>query len=190
MVMETHVTTPVPDWYVLRDLKRPNAKHPAYKVLQEEPYHLQDKLFVPLVQRVYTRSGKKVVMYVPFMTDLLFVHEERQVLDPIVQSINTLQYRYAKGCKQHDPMRVSHAEMSRFIEAVRRAEHVEYYSLEEVSPQLYGKRIRIIGGLLNGYEGRLLSKRGSKHKSLLIDLIGVMSAAIQVESEYIQLIEE
>lgn len=188
--MESDKKGPEPDWYVLRDLKRPNSKKPAYKELQESPYDLQDKVFVPLVQRVYTRGSKKVVMYVPFMTDLLFVHEERQVLDPIVQSINTLQYRYAKGCKQHDPMRVSHAEMSRFIEAVRKAEHVEYYSLEEVSPQLYGKRIRIIGGLLNGYEGRLLSKRGSKHKSLLIDLIGVMSAAIQVESEYIQLIEE
>lgn len=76
--------------------QRPNSKSPAYKVLQEEPYHLQGKLFVPLVQRVYTRSGKKVVKYVPFMTDLLFVHERREVLDPIVAFISTLQYRFSK----------------------------------------------------------------------------------------------
>ena len=50
--------------------------------------------------------------------------------------------------------------------------------------------IAIIGGRLNGLEGRLMSKRGSKHKRLLIDLEECnLSAAIQVEAEYIQLIK-
>ena len=69
-------------------------------------------------------------------------------------------------------------------------ENVEYFSYEEVSPQLYGRHIRIIGGQLDGFEGRLMSKRGSKHKRLLIDLQECnLSAAIQVDTEYIQLLK-
>ena len=76
------------------------------------------------------------------------------------------------------------------MNAVEERELVEYYSYDEVSSQLYGKRIRIIGGRLNGMEGRLLSKRGSKYKRLLIDIKECnLSAAILVESEYIQLVK-
>lgn len=188
--METESNDVETYWYVLRDLKRQNAKDPAYKVLQEEKYHLKDKLFVPLTQRVYTEFGKKVIKDVPYMPDLLFVHEERKRLDPIIDSIPTLQYRFVKGCRQHDPMKVRHTDMARFIAAVSQAEKVEYYTIDEVSPQLYGKQIRIIGGRLNGFEGRLLSKRGSKHKRIIIDLAGFISAAILVEPEYIQLLKE
>ena len=97
--METESNEVETYWYVLRDLKRQNAKDPAYKVLQEEKYHLKDKLFVPLTQRVYTQFGKKVIKDVPYMPDLLFVHEERKQLDPIIDSIPTLQYRFVKGCR-------------------------------------------------------------------------------------------
>ena len=86
-------------------------------------------------------------------------------------------------------MSVPHDAMIRFIDAVKQTDIVEYYSYEDVSPRLYGKQIRIIGGPLNGFEGRLMSKRGSKHKRLLIDLQECnLSAAFQVESDYIQLL--
>ena len=87
-------------------------------------------------------------------------------------------------------MSVRDAEFRKFKKAVEQTDKVEYYSYDEVSPQLYGKQIRIIGGPLNGFEGRLMSKRGSKFKRLLIDLRECnLSAAIQVEAEYIQLIK-
>ena len=85
---------------------------------------------------------------------------------------------------------MSHEAMERFMKAVMQADIVEYYSYDEVSPQLYGKQIRIIGGRLNGFEGRLMSKRGSKFKRLLIDLKECnLSAAFYVETEYIQLLK-
>lgn len=34
-----------PKWYVMRDLKRANAKHPAYKILGE----MNMKIFTPMV---------------------------------------------------------------------------------------------------------------------------------------------
>ena len=63
-------------------------------------------------------------------------------------------------------------------------------TLSTTVTQIYGKQIRLIGGQLNGFEGRLMSKRGSKQKRLLIDLKECnLSASIQVESDYIQLLE-
>ena len=176
-------------WYVLRDLARPNAKNPAYKQLQAMP-EMKDCVFVPLKQRVFIEFGKRVVRYTPYMPDLVFVHKSKRELDPIVRRIDLLQYRYVRGGKQYEAMSVRHEVMKEFMEAVKQSEVVEYYSYEEVSPQIYGKQIRIIGGRLNGFEGRLMSKRGSKNKRLLVDLQECnLSAAVQVETEYIQLVK-
>ena len=176
-------------WYVLRDLARPNAKNPAYKQLQAMP-EMEGCVFVPLKQRIFLEFGKHVVRFVPYMSDLVFVHKSREELDPIVRKIQLLQYRYVRGGKQFEAMSVRTEDFEKFREAIEQTEDVEYYSYEEVSPKIYGKQIRIIGGRLNGFEGRLMSKRGSKNKRLLIDLQECnLSAAVQVETEYIQLVK-
>ncbi|MGN0281661.1 MAG: UpxY family transcription antiterminator [Prevotella sp.] len=177
-------------WYVLRDLARPNAKNPAFKQLQELPC-MKGCVFIPMKQQVFMEFGKHVVRSIPFMSDLIFVHKSRVVLDPIIQGFELLQYRYVRGGKQFEAMTVRHDDMEKFMKAVKEHEMVEYYSYDEVSPRLYGKQIRIIGGRLSGFEGRLMSKRGSKSKRLLIDLKECnLSAAIQVEAEYIQLLKQ
>ena len=151
---------------------------------------MKDCVFVPLKQHVFTEFGKRVVRFVPFMPDLVFVHKTREELDPIVRKMDLLQYRYVRGGKQYEAMRVRDKEFRKFRDAVEHIDNVEYFSYEEVSPRIFGKQIRIIGGRLNGFEGRLMSKRGSKYKRLLIDLQECnLSAAIQVESEYIQLLK-
>ena len=176
-------------WYVLRDLARPNAKNPAYKQLQAMP-EMKDCVFVPLKQRVFIEHGKRVARFVPYMSDLVFVHKSKEELDPIVRNMKLLQYRYVRGGKQFEAMSVRAEDFKKFKDAVEQTDNVEYYSYEEVSPQIYGKQIRIIGGCLNGLEGRLMSKKGSKFKRLLIDLRECnLAAAIQVESEFIQLMK-
>ena len=57
-------------WYVMRDLKRPNAKHPAYKQLEE----LGFEVFVPMKWFLSVKQGKRVREKRPFIQDLLFVH--------------------------------------------------------------------------------------------------------------------
>ena len=186
----TMITDEVPYWYVLRDLRRANAKRPAYLDLEEGPYGLEHKVFVPMRQRVILRGGKRVIETVPFMTDLIFVHESREVLDPIIHVLPTLQYRFARGCRQNDPMKVRNEEMEQFIRAVHSHRDVRYFTPDEVSPLLYGKNIRIIGGTLDGYEGRLMSKRGSKTRRLIIQIEGLIAAAIEVEPQFVQLIPD
>lgn len=172
-------------WYVMRDLKRANAKQPAYMVLKG----LKIEVFVPMRQHLKTKKGVRVREEVPFIPDLLFVHEARINLDSVVEKIPTLQYRWLRNTWR-EPMTVADKDMKRFINAVNSTESPEYYLPGEVTPEMYGRKIRIIGGTLNGYEGYLRTTRGSKFKRLLVELDGLLSVGVKVEPEYIQLVKE
>ncbi len=85
-------------------------------------------------------------------------------------------------------MTVMESDMERFIHAVNSSKSVKYYLPEELATEMYNKKIRIIGGNLDGYEGKLLTVRGSKTKRLLVELPGALSVGVEVSSEFIQLI--
>ncbi len=172
-------------WYVMRDLKRANAKQPAYMVLKG----LKMEIFVPMKQHLKPKKGVRVREEVPFIPDLLFVHEARIKLDPVVGKIPTLQYRWLRNTWR-EPMTVTDSDMERFINAVNSTESPEYYLPGEVTPEMYRRRILIIGGPLNGYEGGLITVRGSKVKRLLVELEGFLAVGVEVEPEYIQFVEK
>lgn len=170
-------------WFVMRDLKRCNAKNPAYKMLQD----LKFEVFTPMKWRVATRKGEKIREEIPVIPDLLFVHSSRADLDPIVEKTETLQYRFLRKTWR-EPMTVRESDMELFIRAVNSSDSVKYYMPEELSPEMYNRNIRIIGGKLDGYEGKLLTVRGSKTKRLLVELPGLLAAGVEVSPEYVQLI--
>lgn len=172
-------------WYAMRDLKRSNAKEPAYKLLADKQFNV----FTPMQWKLVVRQGKRVREKQPFIRDLLFVHDSRLRLDPIVNDTPTLQYRYGYGRKYCDPITVPEADMERFIYAVGTTDTPVYYLPEEITPKMYNHRIRIVGGPLDGYEGKLLTTRGSKVKRLLIELPHLLAAGIEVSPEYIQVVE-
>ena len=170
-------------WYVMRDLKRANAREHAYQLFQER----QMEVFTPMKWQLSTVKGKQVRKEVPYMTDLLFVHDTRQHIDPIVESHPTIQYRWLRN-KFREPMTVSEAEMNRFIQAVRSTESPRYFMPEEITPSMLGRPIRMIGGSLDGYEGTLLTVRGSKVKRLLVELPGLLTVGVEVDPDYIQFV--
>ena len=170
-------------WFALRDLKRRNTLTPAYKLLSEEGI----EVFTPMRWLLTTRAGRRVSREVPIMQDLLFAYDTRSRLDPIVNKTPTLQYRYKKGGKYCEPIVVPEDDMNRFIEAVKASDNPKYYSAEELVELKCGSRIRIIGGALNGCEGKLLSVRGSKTKHIVIELQNLMAISVEIKNEYIQL---
>ena len=170
-------------WFVMRDLKRTNAKLPAYKLLDGKKM----EVFVPMKWHLVTRKGVRVREEVPFIQDLLFVHETQNNLDAVVEKIPTLQYRWLRNTWR-EPMTVADTDMERFINAVNASEFPQYYLPEEVTPAMYGRKIRIIGGTLDGYEGRLMTTRGSKVKRLLVELKGFLAVGVDVNPEYIRIV--
>jgi len=169
-------------WFVMRDLKRPNAKLPAYKLLEGK--HIET--FTPMKKVPVMRLGKKTYQEVPFIQDLLFVHSTAEELAPTLKKNPTLQYRYVRGKKYQDPMVVSDMEMEKFIQAVRTSESLRYYRPDELTAAMYGSKVRIIGGPLDNYEGCLL--KGVRGKVLLVELQGFLSVGVEVSPEYIQFI--
>lgn len=172
-------------WYVMRDLKRPNAKLPAYKELRDRGF----EVFTPMKWHLSVKQGKRIREKIPFMQDLLFVHAARNKLDPVVEKTSTLQYRYARGGAYREPMRVPEGEMERFILAVSTSESPRYYLPEEITPEMCGRKIRIVGGPLDRYEGCLITTRGSKVKRLLVELPRFFSVGVEVDPEYIQFVK-
>lgn len=170
-------------WYVMRDLKRRNARQPAYKQLEETGF----EVFVPMKQILSTKQGKRCREMVPVIQDLLFVHTTRRRLDPQLEKTPTLQFRYARGDVYRNPMTVRKSEMERFIRAVKASENPEYYLPGELAPGMYGRPVYIVGGPLDGCEGKLLTVRGSRIRRLLVELPGLFSAGVRVEPEYIRL---
>lgn len=184
--MEPDKASPHQHWFVMRDLKRPNTKLPAYKQLGEEKI----EVFTPMKWQLTISQGKRIRTEVPFMQDLLFAHSTREDLDPIVDKTPTLQYRYLRGGAYREPIIVKEMDMNRFMNAVRTTDTPVYYLPGELTPSMYGRKIRIIGGPLNNYEGYLLSVRGSHVKRLLVDLPNFLTVAVEVSPEYIQFIKE
>lgn len=171
-------------WFVMRDLKRSNAHLPAYKLLES----LGVAYYTPMHWVLVTRGGQKKREYRPFIPDLLFVYETRKNLDAIVSKTPTLQYRFVKGGAYQEAMVVPQAEMNRFMHAVGSVGNPRYYLPSEITSDMCRRRIRIVGGNLDGYEGKLLSVRGSRVKRLLVRLSTYLVAAVEVEPEYIQLL--
>lgn len=170
-------------WFVLRDLKRANSKQPAYKLFEEKNV----EYFTPMKSKLVVVKGKQIRKEVPCIPDLLFVHDSREVLDPIIDEVPTVQYRWVRN-KYREPMVVSDAEMERFIHAVSVSGIPKYYLPEEITPAMLNRKIRIVGGPLDGYEGTLLTLRGSKVKRLLVEIPGLLLAGVEVNPDFIQFI--
>jgi len=171
-------------WYVLRDLTRPNALLPGYRQLGEEAI----EVFTPMKWKLTVRNGKRQRSLVPFIHDLLFACESREILDPIIDKTGTLQYRYVRGGGYKEPMTVPTEEMERFIRAARSTEAPQYYLPGEITEQMSGRSVRIVGGALDGYEGRLLTVRGSKRRRLIVELANLLTMAVEVDNDYIEFV--
>lgn len=168
----------------MRDLTRHNAFMKAWQFLAEKGF----EVFTPMHYKIRERAGKKIRKYEPVISDLLFVHTDRENLDPIVQKVKTLQYRFKKN-SHSTPMTVRDEDMQKFIQMTESDAEIKYFSPEEVPAILNGKQIRIIGGVFDGYEGKLLTTRGSKRKRLMIELPDLLVAAIEVNPEFIEILD-
>lgn len=168
----------------MRDLSRKHAKVPAYKLLTTMGF----EVFTPMMRTIVLEKRQRKSKEEPFMQDLLFIRDVRERLDPVVRKIENLQYRYIRGgwC---EPMVVPDADMERFIHAVQSSRLPKFYRPEEITQNMRGRYVRIVGSALDGYEGYLITVNGSKYKRLLVALPNFLTAAVEVMPEFIEILE-
>lgn len=169
----------------MRDLKRRNSNSLAIHDLGNAGL----EVFTPMTQMIMTIGGQRQRRDVPVIQDLLFVHEAKDAIDPYVEMYPTLQYRYLFGKTKDEPMTVRNDEMERFIFAVGNTDAPKFYRPGELTESMYGRKVRIMGGMLDQYEGRLLSVKGMRKRRLIVELPGLITAAVEVEPDYIQIIK-
>ena len=182
--MEVHNIDTEKHWFAMRDLKRANAILPAYKQLAEA----EMEVFTPMTTRFVVKNGKRTRVESPVMRDLLFVNESRENLDPIVAKTPTLQYRFKRGGKQGEPIVIPEEDMTRFICAVQASNNPKFYSAEEITPLMCGRKIRMMGGALDGHEGILQTVRGSKTKHIIITLPSFLAVSVAINDEFIEVL--
>lgn len=169
----------------MRDLKRRNSNSLAIHDLGNAGL----EVFTPMTQMIMTIGGQRQRRDVPVIQDLLFVHEAKDAIDPYVEMYPTLQYRYLFGKTKDEPMTVRNDEMEKFIFAVGNTDAPKFYRPGELTESMYGRKVRIMGGMLDHYEGRLLSVKGMRKRRLIVELPGLITAAVEVEPDYIQIIK-
>ena len=140
-----------------------------------------------MTRKLVIEKGQRKSKEEPFMPDLLFVHDVRERLNPIVNKTANLQYRYIHGgyC---EPMIVPNADMERFIHAIQSSRLPRYFRPNEITPDMCGQYVRIVGGALDGYEGHLVTINGSRYKRLMVALPNFLTAAVEVMPEYIEVL--
>ena len=176
--------TPEKQWFAMRDLSRRNSNRMAHHELRDAGL----EVFTPMMEMLLTIRGKKQRRNVPVIQDLLFVYETKENLDPYVAKYPLLQYRYVLGRRANEPTVIRENEMRQFIMAVSNTENPKYFMPGELTQTMYGKKVRIIGGVLDSYEGKLLSIKGMRTKRLIVELSNLISEAVEVAPQYIQFV--
>ena len=147
--------------------------------------------FVPLTYEVKTHRGQKHRVLVPALSRLLFIKGTLdEVKDYIAHAHYVVYIQKSTFSNKEEYLTVSTRAMENFIATTENnEEHVTYFRPEEISLQ-EGDKIRIKGGLYDGREGVIMHIKGKRNKHLVVQIPGILIAAIEMQPEMVELPSE
>ncbi|MCC8113376.1 MAG: UpxY family transcription antiterminator [Bacteroidales bacterium] len=169
-------------WFVLRDLKRPNAKYLNSQMLRDKGF----EVYMPM-KRVQANTPKEeLTVEVPILPSVIFVHSSEEALYPIIAATNTLQFYFVPGAFQK-AMIVRDEDMNSFIRATTSDAFIQSIAPEEIKPHMLGKKVLVKGGPLDGLEVTLLKVRGAKKKRAIIEIPNLVVAVVRIDYDFLSL---
>lgn len=149
----------------------------------------QIECFVPMRYEVRTVRGRKVRLYVPAVSNLIFVHTTDSCLKLFKQTTSFLQYLVYKVDGVSPKVIVPDDQMEQFIRVCRtHDEHLIYLTPEEIN-LAKGARVRILGGAFNGVEGIFVKVKGKRNRRVVVLIDHVSAIAIsEVSPDLIEII--
>ena len=143
---------------------------------------------VPMKYEVKTVRRQEQRTMVPAITGLIFVRASEEALKEYIRhkSRESIYMRKSTFSNKQDYLTVPDYAMERFIEFTNiRQEKITYFKPEELNLK-EGEKIRIKGGIYDGYEGTILRIKGKRNKHLVVQIPGVIIAAVELEPELVE----
>lgn len=143
--------------------------------------------FVPLTYVVKTQRGQKHRALVPAISKLLFVKGTLEEVKDYIQHAHYVVFiRKSTFSNKEEYLTIPTKAMEDFIAVTEHhEEHVTYFRPEEISLQ-EGDKIRIKGGIYDGREGIIMRIKGKRNKHLVVQIPGMLIAAIELSPEMIE----
>ncbi|MDE7381493.1 MAG: UpxY family transcription antiterminator [Muribaculaceae bacterium] len=133
-------------------------------------------------------GGKKKRELRPAVPSLIFVKGTRKELQTLKDQKGIVQYLCRPEGERNVPIIVPDVQMNAFRKAIENSlNNFIYFRPGELNLSL-GKRVRIIGGALNGCEGTFMKVKGARSRRLVIMLEGLGAVAAEVSPDFIELI--
>lgn len=144
--------------------------------------------FVPTYSRIVEKRGQKSLVEAPVVSNLIFVHSTPEELQPFVEADSRFQYLYVKGGRQNERMVVEEVAMQHFIRVVRSAQKPMFFSPSALDVSK-GARVRLLGGPLDGVEGRFMRVKGARSRCLVVIIPDTMAVAAEVTADLVEVID-
>lgn len=143
--------------------------------------------FVPLTYVVKSHRGQKLRALVPAISQLLFVKGTLEEVKDYIRNAHYVVFiRKSTFSNKEEYLTVPTKAMEDFIAVTENhEEHVTYFRPEEISLQ-EGDKIRVKGGIYDGREGIIMRIKGKRNRHLVVQIPGVLIAAIELSPEMIE----
>lgn len=147
--------------------------------------------FVPITYAYKTVRGQKQRKLIPAINGYIFVKATTKELEHLITNSHYAIFpKKSTFTGREDFLIVPNHDMENFIAVIEKAgEHITYFQPDEISLNP-GDKIRIQGGFYDGCEGIITRIKGKRNKHLVVQITGVLIAAIELSPEMIELSSE
>ncbi len=171
-----------PQWFVLKVSRKESL---ATSLLEAAGL----RTYCPLTKTDTTIQGKKVIVERPLIPNTLFVYAPFQLINSLKNQHPFITYCYKKIGGKYKILQVPAREMELFIDSsTKMKEDITYFHPEEVELK-QGDKVKIVGGLFDGYEGTLLKAKGRAKRMFLINFEMLGAIGTHIEPQYIRVIK-
>ena len=170
-----------PQWFALKVSRKESL---AISTLEKAGL----RTYCPMAQTDTTIHNKKVIVERPLIPNTLFAYAPFRELNTLKNAHPFITYCYKKVDGKYKILQVPTREMELFIEtSTKMKEDITYFHPEEVELR-QGDKVKIVGGIFDGYEGTLLKAKGRAKRMFLVNFELLGAIGTHIEPEYIRVI--
>lgn len=145
--------------------------------------------FVPLKYEVKQIRGHEQRLLVPVLSRYIFVKGTLEELQDYIANAHYIVYLQRSTFSNYrEYLTVPTKIMEDFIAITEHnEEHITYFQPQEIRLNV-GDQVRIKGGIYDGREGVIMRIKGKRNRHLVVQIPGVLIAAIEISSDMIDLL--